>query len=471
MAARLFKVALSVLLLTGLFSSDLFAFQESDSLKNDHQIHLISGALFSTGDEAPFWIRANNSQRISDAPNSAWQRILFQKKLSKNKKLDWGYGLDVIGRLGEGFSGDFTQAYIEGKNKYFNFFIGRKEERLGVVDSTLSIGPLVNGNNALPIPKVAIRTNGWLNVPFTKGLFKFNGYYSHGWFEEDRFVQNALLHQKYFYLKLGKKNWPVEAYWGIISNAQWSGRRSDNGKREPSTFSDYLKVITGRRGGASASQSDQENALGNNLGNSEVGTIVKFDKVQVVFYWHVLYEDGSGLSLLNWRDGLMGFSLKRSKGNSWFQGVNIEIVRTTDQNQFKFLDNGTILIEPDNFFNNGQYRSGWTYRNQVIGSPVFLLKEASNLNSRTRISNLVNGVNFAVEGGMKKWDYSLSYIYLKNQGTHFERFEEAFKLHTVLIRGAYQISAKSKLDFWLNLDSSNQRSSIGIGLEYHRNVF
>ena len=471
MIARLLKFACVLLFLTYLSETNLLGFQESDSTKNDHQIHHISGALLSTGDKAPFWIRANNSQRISDAPNSVWQRVLFQKELKRSKRLDWGYGLDVIGRLGDDWSGDFTQAYLEGKNRYFNLFIGRKEEILGVVDSTLSIGPLVNGNNALPIPKVAIRTNGWLNVPFTKGLFKFNGYYAHGWFEEDRFVQNTLLHQKYLYLKIGKKKWPVNVYSGIIWNTQWGGRRSDNGEKEPSSFSDYLRIITGSQGGDNASQSDQANALGNHLGSWDSGFISELNNLQLHLYWQFLWEDGSGLTPFNWRDGIMGLSLKRKDKKGWFQGINLEIVRTNDQDAQKIGEDGIPFLEPDNFFNNSQYRSGWTYRNQVVGNPIFLLRDKNDL-SLNRVSNLINATNLGVEGTLGKWNYTFNYIYFKNQGTHFQRFDESLKLHTIMIKGAYQMSSNNKLIIQLSLDSGNQiNSSIGLGLEYQRTLF
>lgn len=471
MAFRQPLLFLSLLVLMSLVPNYLVAFQDVDSTKNDHQIHLISGALFSTGDESPFWIRANNSQRINNASSSAWQRILFQKKLNQNSRLDWGYGFDVIGRLGEGWSGDFTQAYVEGKNKYFNLFVGRKEERLGVVDSTLSIGPLVNGNNALPIPKVAIRTNGWLNIPFTNGWMTFNGYYSHGWFEGDRFIRNALLHQKYLYVNFTAK-WFINLYSGIVWNTQWGGRRSDNGRREPSSFSDYLRIITGSSGDDSASPSDQNNALGNHLGSWDSGMIMHLKNWDLHLYWQFLWEDKSGLTPFNWRDGITGVSIKKRNGNGWFKGATLEIIRTTDQDLYKVRDDGSVFTEPDNFFNNSQYKSGWTYKDRVIGNPVFLLTTSSNTDFTNRVNNLVNGINLGIEGGEKNWGYSLNYIYLKNAGTHFLRFEGPFTMHSALLRGDYALNSTNRFRLQISFDSGGKiNSSAGLSFEYHRLIF
>ena len=451
----------------------LLALQAQHPTQNKHQIQFTSGVLLSTGNESPFWIRANNSQRISSVPHSAWQRVFFQKKFDRNKNFDWEYGLDVIGRLGEGTSGDFTQAYVAAKNKYFNLFIGRKEERLGVIDSTLSIGPLVNGNNAVPIPKIAISTNGWLNVPFTKGWVQFNGYYSHGWFEKNRFMQNAFLHQKYFYVKLGTKS-PVHVHAGIIANAQWGGTRADNGKKEPSSFDDYLRIITGRKGGANATSFDQINALGNHLGNWDLGATVHLGGWQLTQYWQFLWEDGSGLAVKNWRDGMMGISIKKKDKASWFQGLNVEIIRTNDQNATKCCQNGLPYLEPDAFFNNSGYRSGWSYRNVVIGSPVFLLEKPNNPFGTTRINNMINAVNLGVEGAFlqSKVTYTFNYVYFKNQGMYQQHFAKIFKLHSAIFTGNYKIDAKRSLRLQLSLDTGNKiDNSFGAGIAYRHKLF
>ncbi len=458
----------TILLFTSLIQ--LPAFQTKDSLK--HHLTVVNGGLISSGDESPFWFQANNSQRISEASLSLWTRILIEKNLSNKQKWDWGYKLDVIGRLDNGWSGDITQGYIEAKNGLFNVFIGRKEELLGVVDSTLSISTLVNGNNALPIPKTVLRTNGWLNVPFTKGWIQFNGYFSHGWFEKDRFIQRALLHQKYLYLNIAAK-WPVNVYGGIIWNTQWGGRRSDNGEKQPSTFNDYLRVITGSQGGEGATQSDQNNALGNHLGTWEIGLTTNLNKWRIIQYWQFLWEDKSGLTPFNWRDGMIGISLKRKEKDHWFTGANLEIVRTNNQDAEKTGPNGLRFIEPDNFFNNSDFRSGWTYKGRVIGSPLFLFPDPNNL-SLTRINGLINAVNLGMEGRLLKHgiSYQMSYIYFKNQGNIYQRFDKPKEINSLFIKLRKKLTQKSNL--LLNLiyeDNDSATSNFGVMVSYVNSIF
>ena len=432
------------------------------------QITIYSGAVISTGEQAPFWFVANNSQRISKEPQSIWSRVLIEKDFDQQKKFDFGYGLDMIGRFDGGWSGDLTQAYAKMKYGHFQLFAGRQEEVFGMIDSTLSIGTLVNGNNALPIPKIAFSTLGWLDVPFTKGYVQFNAYFSHGWFEKDRFVQNAFLHQKYFYLKVGGKNIPFEAYGGIVFNTQWGGTRSDNNQKQPSGFDDYIRIVLGQEGGNNASQSDQNNALGNHLGTWEIGGVFDLGKWKLTNYWQFLWEDRSGLTPFNWRDGMVGLSLKRKTRNHWINGANLEIIRTNDQDATKIGDNGQPFLEPDNFFNNGQYISGWTYKDVVIGNPVFLLLDKNDF-SLNRIKGMINGVNLGIEGVIfdKKLSYQVNYFHFKNQGTKFQELSPRVRLNSVLLKGGYQLK-NSQIQASLNYEWGNlfEENTIGIKLTW-----
>ena len=446
------------------------AFSQKQSRKDSTtyklpQITTYLGTVISTGNQAPFWFTANNSQRISEEPQSIWSRILVEKDFDQKKKLDFGYGLDIIGRFDGGWSGNLTQAYAKVKYGHFQLFAGRQEEVFGMVDSTLSIGTLVNGNNALPIPKIAFSTLGWMDVPFTKGYAQFNAYFSHGWFEKDRFIQNAFLHQKYFYLKVGGKNIPFEAYGGIAFNTQWGGTRSDNGQKQPSGFDDYIRIVLGKQGGSDASQSDQSNALGNHLGTWEVGGVFDLGKWKLTNYWQFLWEDRSGLTPFNWRDGMVGLSLKRKTKNHWINGVNLEIIRTNNQNANKIGDDGQPFLEPDNFFNNSQYRSGWTYKDVVIGNPIFLLLDKNDF-SLSRVKGMINGVNLGVKGTTfdKKLSYQVNYFYFKNQGNKYLELFPRIRLNSILLKGGYQLK-NSQIQAILDYEWGNYRNERNLGLK------
>lgn len=96
---------------------------------------------------------------------------------------------------------------------------GLDEEIFGLNDSTLSLGALYYGNNALPIPKIRWQTNGWVDSPILSTVFSFKAYLAHGWMEKNRFQSSALLHQKYLYGRAQFFNKKLSLIAGLHHNA------------------------------------------------------------------------------------------------------------------------------------------------------------------------------------------------------------------------------------------------------------
>ena len=67
-------------------------------------------------------------------------------------------------------------------------------------------------------------------------LFGFKGFYAHGWFEEDRFIKNSMLHQKALYGRFGKPHWRIKLYGGINHQVVWGG----NTERLPGSVTSSL---------------------------------------------------------------------------------------------------------------------------------------------------------------------------------------------------------------------------------------
>ena len=130
--------------------------------------------------------------------------------------------------------------------------------------------------------------------------------------------------------------------------AQWGGVNTLNEDLvQPNSWTDYLRIFIGASGDENALQTDQNNALGNHLGNFEL--MVSFDF------------------------GKFGFQINL-KEKSLIDGLLFEALNTTDQDALRQIDDGVggEYLEPDSFFNNGVYQSGWTYKGRVVGSPSFL---------------------------------------------------------------------------------------------------
>ncbi len=414
-----------------LFLSFLFYTQATaqDSIPNRQNIELSAGSLLSTGSSAPLWIQGNNSQRLNNDPNTFYLEANGIQPLLTKNKLELDLGFDLIARQSEKTTGDIIEGYLQANLGKFSFFGGRKEEVLGVRDTLLSVGQFVNGNNSLPIPKIALYSNDWIDVPLTKGYVQFLFYYAHGWFEKDRYIESPFLHQKYFYGRISNKKLPFALYAGLTHNVQWEGTISSSGEKLPSGLKNYKSVIFGKSTSDTRFQSDYLNAIGNHLGNYDMGVEYFNDKIKLINYWNFFYEDHSGLQVKNFSDGLTGLNLI-FKNKRVIQAILIELFKTTDQNGDKYDSDGKPYFEPDNFFNNGTYNSGWSYFNILIGNPIFLLPVPDQYDT-FRVKNAVKGFNIGSRGNLFNTKYTLKYTYFENHGN---LFENRFVLKSTTIR-------------------------------------
>ncbi|WP_157716564.1 capsule assembly Wzi family protein [Roseivirga ehrenbergii] len=401
------------ILLSLFLGQELFGFQiPSDSIQKTHTLKLNQGLITTSSRELPFWMEGNNSNRFKkrDA-NFIYGGLLLNKDANKRGALDYFYGIEWLGTLSGKSNGSFIQNYIGVSYSRLLFTLGQKEEFIGY-NSTLGFGNLVNGNNARPIPKFSIQTQDWF--PLIKSFVSIKGYIAHGWLEANRFQRNSFLHQKYLHFKFHPKNVPVQFNFGITHNAQWGGR---NGSfKQPTEIKDFMRIMIASKGGEGALETDKLNALGNHLGTWDLQIKAGIsDNWSVTNYIQWLWEDGSGLKPKNWNAGVYGFSLNQINKSGIVNQLGVEIVNTT--NQGGSLDG--IGSGPDNFLNNGVYRSGWTYHNQVIGSPIFLILNPENTQGNT-INNVITGLSLYSQGRIQNLQYTLSFRQFVNTGTKFE---------------------------------------------------
>ncbi|GAB5524380.1 MAG: capsule assembly Wzi family protein [Roseivirga sp.] len=425
---------LKLFLIFGLLSHGLMAFQyqaENDSVSNRHFISVRQSAVVSGRKTLPFWLVSNNSHRLNaDSYLGLWTNLAIKKAPEATSKTDYFYEVEGSAFGGNNASFSLIQAYAGIRIKPLEIHLGSREEFFGVNDSTLSIGNLFYGNNARPIPKLAVKTQDWIKVPFLKEFLSFKAYLAHGWLEEDRYQSNAFLHQKYFYLRFNFLKSRLLLTGGLHHSAQWAGENSEQGTQQPAGLSDFARILVASAGGKNANTTDQLNALGNHLGSYDLSASFRLKKFTVRNYWQFLWEDKSGLTPFNWRDGLFGVSVRSNIQKGIVQGFNLEIIRTNSQDAIKYANDGTRIIEPDNFFNNSVYQSGWTFQHRVIGSPMFLILNPG-AHSNSLIKNMVNGYNIGINGRYGKLGYQVSYKYFKNRGLFRGVFSPALKLKSI----------------------------------------
>jgi hypothetical protein len=297
-----------------------------------------------------------------------------------------GYGLNVVtnravNRQSYEENVLLPEAYVKARLGIFEVYAGRRREKFGLADSVLSTGSYAWSGNAMPVPKIQISIPTFTPIGITKGWVSVQGTYAHGWFSSSGFIQNTMLHQKSFYVRLGREKDIIRVYGGFNHQAVWGGRTNnlkgtglvpDDGKL-PSTLRDYYYVVVGDRWSRTDSSAytnfEITNRVGNHLGSVDIGMEVDLVKYTVFLYRQSLYEDGSLFYLLNIQDGLNGFRIRRNNPNAIVRDILFEYLNTTNQGGPVFQIGDPYKQGKDNYFNNQQYRDGWGYKEHTIGTP------------------------------------------------------------------------------------------------------
>lgn len=361
------------------------------------------GSYAASSSTTPFWLRTNQYGIVPDESPFLTIRQSVQQdyRVSKShtdslksikRKIAIGWGMQAVFNAGHTYQLLIPEAYMKlrlGQN--VEVWAGRRREIVGLVDSTLSSGSYAWSGNALPLTKVQFAVPDYLP---RNGLIGFKGFYAHGWFESGRFVDNAMLHQKALYARLGKPNWRVKFYAGINHQVMWGGRtdRLTNNStiknnQLPNQFSDYINMVLalplGNRTNIDTnrvSHFDHENRIGNHLGTVDIGFEYIGSSFSLFAYRQSIYEDGSLFYLTNIQDGLNGLRIRnrRPRNPSGFhiQDVLLEYLYTQSQGGSLFLESSAQRGR-DNYFNHSQYQDGWSRYGKTIGTPFISPSPAS----------------------------------------------------------------------------------------------
>jgi len=353
---------------------------EADDNSWIDRLDLTAGTTLSAGSEVPFWMWANQQGRIPDDRNSTvFTRIQMGKSVDGRKTFDWSYGVDATLRSSGDSDALFTDLYAGLTYKNVRLTAGRKAEFFGLADSLLTAGSEVYSRNAPTIPKVAVSTDGYVDLA---DWLSFNAYFAHGWLGSEAQVPDAYLHEKFVYFKFGSTvpDEGINFTGGIHHLAVWGGAG------QPSSFRDFLRILVGSSGGSDATESDQANALGNHLGSIEYALQLKGYERDWYLYAQTLFEDGSGLRFWYPGDILLGLSLINKEPEERIRRINVEYLDTRS-------GGNNHTGESDNYFTNSTY-GGWVYEGWGIGHPFIRFVEGA-ANSYSPL-NTLKGVNASV---------------------------------------------------------------------------
>ncbi|CAH0996752.1 hypothetical protein EMA8858_02887 [Emticicia aquatica] len=379
-----------------------------DSIGQNTNYQLESGLLISNSKTSPFWLRSNQygivpveSQFLTirgglwkDYKNNyAIPSDTSKITIARKSKFSYGYGLQMVVNAGKINQILFPEAYFKVRFKAFELYAGRRREIFGIVDSTLSSGSFIWSGNALPMPKLQLSTIGYAPIGKHKVLAVNMGY-AHGWFDNSTALKNSYLHQKWFYAKIGKPSWKINVLGGFNHQVQWGGSLDlpfrlssvvDN--RLPSTFSDYLYLVSGislnyterqkRINLSNYTSYDLTNRVGNHIGTIDIGAEIKIKKYRLMLYKQSVYDDGTLVSLSNVSDGLYGFSIANNEyfnqNKLIFKKLVLEVFNSQNQGGSLGPEQGIDELRGrDDYFNHGQFINGWAYGKNGVGSPFIL---------------------------------------------------------------------------------------------------
>lgn len=320
-----------------------------------------------TGERLPFWLTANRYGTVDPTSANAGLQLSAHRPFAEASGLDYAFGAEVLGRLSARETAYVHQLY--GRLQYGGLQVtaGRREQMIGRVDTSLSLGSVTWSRNATPPPKISLSSDGYVPVPGVGDALAIRGYLAQGWLEENRFVRNTLLHEKYLYFRIRPPGVPVTAYAGVAHHAQWGGTSSGRGPQN-SSFREWVDVafltdvFTEDR---TEAESRRSNA--NHLGMYDFSLGVDLGGWKGLAYRQFYHEDVASLWFRNVWDGLWGAGLRRTDGPALVEALLWEHFRLTRQNA-RF--SAGEMRGADIAYSNGIYRGGWTYQGRTLGIPL-----------------------------------------------------------------------------------------------------
>ncbi len=407
-----------------------------------------AGTFLSTSETNPFWIRSNQYGEVPLESQVFTVRGQVKKEYEarnpatkKQGRFSYGYGIRAV--VNAGTINQLLLSELYGKVRYgaVEFSAGRRREIIGLVDSTLSAGSYIWSGNALPVPKIEVSMPTFTPI-LKSGLISIKGNFAHGWLGNSDSVNNYYLHQKSFYVRLGKPDWRFRVYGGFNHQVQWGGDvlypRVDNGVRITKFGTDWesfvytvlakslytLDTLVIQNNQASA---EGGNRVGNHIGTLDLALEYETDRYKWFLYRQSIYEAGALFYLNNISDGLHGLSFSRKQATHGILKIVVEYLQTTNQGGAYLSNRSTIpqLRGAEDYMNNGRYIDGWVYQGQTIGTPFIMplryttgLPQNLNPNPNRLVNNRVQAFTLGVQSRVKQVDLLTRLTFSKNIGNY-----------------------------------------------------
>jgi hypothetical protein len=227
--------------------------------------------------------------------------------------------------------------------------------------------------------------------------------------------------------------------------AQWGG--SILNSQQPSSFTDYFRIVMGSSGGSSAIESEQINALGNHIISQSMKVDYRISDFMISGYWQNISEDSPKfmMNTMNKPDGIWGISIRNNKFPI-IKGLVYEYLNSTDQSGPFHDKDGIVYGGADNYFNNGVYQNGWTYFSRTIGTPFITSPLYDKNGGVSVVNNRVQVHHVGLEGDVYGYKYKALCSLSKNYGSYGAPYPEMIRNASMLLEVKKQFSKLSNIE-------------------------
>ncbi|WP_441000651.1 capsule assembly Wzi family protein [Fodinibius sp. SL11] len=408
---KLFRLGVVSIALIIAFQTAANGQNQKDVSTPDLNIEMEFGTVISEEGELPFWLHSNRWGIIDRKSANGFVRLAPQAGLGTLGPVKLSAGAELVGRLSEDNNVFFNEGYLQADWQIFRFVAGRKKEQIGITDSTLTSGSMIQSGNASPVPKIRLYTPDWVGVPGTDNWLSFRGYFTHGWMGNGRYIDDPWLHQKYFYLKALPNEYPLQFYGGIVQSTLWAGTHPEYGNL-PDGLSDFWNVFTAQESNAeNAEPSATGEAVGSSIGIYDFGIEYDYQGFGGIVHRQFYLETGAGAKFRNVWDGLWGVSVSWDKKFNYINNVSWSHLYTKRQSSQEHR--GDPSYGADGYYGNGIYRSGWTYYGRTIGNAL-LFSDGIGIGID---NNIVIAHQLGLGGVIEGVVYDLTVAYSRNYGS------------------------------------------------------
>ncbi len=406
----------------------LLAFLSATTLfaqKRPTNYRLEASTYISNHDNPPFWMTSNQNGIVPNEDCALAKISIYTDFKPTVRSLQFTYAVDIAGyTTKEENKAIISQLYGSLKWKDIQLDLGVKHRPARFEGLSSTNGDILWSSNSRSYPGYCLKLSDYTHFKIMPRWLSLRMEYGDYILNDNRYMGDMTrLHHKNFFLKADLSD-KLSITGGIDHYAMWGGESEQLG-RQPSGFSDYLRVITGREGGGDALMTDQINAIGNHLGSYSLNIEHKGKTNWTFFYSHP-FEDGSGREFQNYPDGNYGIYINRRKEKALINHIVYEFTYTRHQSG-NFVkepgDHGDLHRGNDSYFNNGVYRSGYTYFNHTMGSPFFITNETDENGITTGIKiNKFLAHHIGLKGDiLRNLSYRLIFSHVRNYGKTLQK--------------------------------------------------